>query len=116
MNRFNLLPPGVSSWSPAGIFPEGAKPRGLTKMAKARTKIIAIFGCLKLNLRVFDASAEGASKNFRIFCTRKQHMTSSFSKSRGGQLCQIAPSGQMGIMYRSFIYRKFGFVVIILIA
>ena len=50
MNKFILLPPGVSSWAPAGIFPEGAKPRGLTKMTKARTKIFAVFRRLKLKL------------------------------------------------------------------
>ena len=80
---------GYHHGRPQEFFQRGAEPRGLTKMTKARTKIFAIFRRLRLNLRVFDASAEGASKILGYFA-RNQHMTS-FSNSRGEQLRQIAP-------------------------
>ena len=65
----------LEAWAPARIFAEGAKKRGLTKMTySARTKIFAIFRRFTLNLRVFDASAEG-------YFQREQHMTSSFSNA-----------------------------------
>ena len=105
MNKFILLPPGVSSWAPAGIFPErgGAKPRGLTKMTKAQTKIFAFFRRLRLNLRVFDVSAEGASKNFKDICTKAAYDIIIFKFQGGGNCARLPPSGRMGIMYRSFL-------------
>ena len=106
---------GYHHGRPQEFFQRGAKPRGLTKITKARTKIFAIFRRLRLNLRVFDASAEGASKNFRIFCMEAAYDIIIF-KFQGGNYARFPPSGRMGIMYRSFIYRQFCFVVMILIA
>ena len=65
----------MQSWAPAGIFPEGGKAAWTDKndlffgAPKARTKTFAFFRRFRLNLRVFDESAEGASENFRVFST-----------------------------------------------
>ena len=60
--------------TPAGIFAErGANTRGLTKMVyfSARQwrerKFSRCFRRFRQNLRVVDASTEGASENFRVF-------------------------------------------------
>ena len=103
---FNILNNIISHCDhgcPQEIFQRGAKPRGLTKITyffgapKARTKIFAIFFFrrFRLNLKVFDASAEGASENFRAFFTGN-HMTSSFSNSKGGNCPKLPhPSGRL---------------------
>ena len=79
-----------SSWAPAGIFPEGGETARTDKNdlffgpPKARTKIFAIFRCFKLNLRVLDASAEGASENFRVFSTGTAYDVIIFKFQGGG--------------------------------
>ena len=99
---------GYHHGRPQEFFQRGAKPRGLTKMTKARTKIFAIFRRLRLNLRVFDAS-----KNFRIFCTEAAYDIIIF-KFQGGATAPDCPLRANGYHVRSFIYRQFCFFVMIL--
>ena len=60
---------------PQEFFQRGANPRGLTKMTyfsarrRRKRKFSRFFRRFRLNLRVFHASAEGASENFRVFFT-----------------------------------------------
>ena len=87
------------AWAPAGIFPEGAKSRGLAKMthfrraAGANENFRDFFRRFRLNygIWIFDASAKGTSENFRAFCTETADMTSSFSNSGLGALPQLPP-------------------------
>ena len=61
----------MRTWAPTGIFP--------------------IFRRFRLNLRVFDASAGGASENFRVFSTGTAYDVIVFKFQGGGQLPQVAP-------------------------
>ena len=45
----------------------------------------------RLNLRVFDASAEGSSENFRVFYTGTAYDVIFFKFQGEGQLPQVAP-------------------------
>ena len=81
----------------AGIFPKGAKPRtDKNDMFSARQrrerKFSRFFRRFRLNFRVFDASAEGASENFRVFFTGTAYDVIIFKFHGGGQLPQVAPT------------------------
>ena len=70
----------------------GAKPRGLTKwhIFRRERKFSRFSRRFRLNLGVVDASAEGASENFRVFSTGTAYDVIIF-KIQGGQLPQVAP-------------------------
>ena len=77
-------------WAPAGIFPVGAKPRGLTKRTyfsarpRRERNFSRFFRRFRLNLRVVDARAKGASENFTVFSTRTAYDV--MGVSRGGRM------------------------------
>ena len=93
----------LNTWAPAEFFPEGGKTAWTDKKIyfsarrRRQQKFSRFFRRFRLNLRVFDASAEDSSEKFRVFCT-EQHMTSSFSNSRGGSNCtRLPPSGRLSL-------------------
>ena len=77
--------------------------RGLTKMTyffgapKARTKTFAISRNFRLNLRVIDASDEGASENFRVFSMETAYdvIIFKFQGGGGGNCPRLPPSGRL---------------------
>ena len=84
-------------WAPAGIFPVGAKPRGLTKRTyfsarpRRERNFSRFFRRFRLNLRVFDASAGGASENFRVFSTGTAYDVIIFKFQEGGTTAPGCP-------------------------
>ena len=83
---------------PQEFFQRGVNPSGLTKITYFSTrrrrerKFSRFFRSFRLNLRVIDASAEGASENFRVFSTRTAYDVIIFKfQGGGGQLPQVAP-------------------------
>ena len=84
--------------TPAGIFAErGANTRGLTKMVyfSARQwrerKFSRCFRRFRQNLRVVDASTEGASENFRVFWTETAYNVIIFKFQGGGNCPRLPP-------------------------
>ena len=77
--------------APAGIFPEGGKTSWADKndlffrrAAGANENFSDFFRRSKLNFRVFDASAEGASEYFRVFSTGTAYDVIIFKFQEGG--------------------------------
>ena len=76
----------------------GATPRGVTKNdiifvapnALTKSFVIFFFWRFRLNLNVFDASAEGASENFRVVSTETAYDVIIF-KFQGGGNCPRLP-------------------------
>ena len=100
--RLPFLPLYIWTWAPAGIFPEGGKTARIDEndlffgAPKAQTKIFAFFRRFRLNLRVFDASAEGASENFRVFSTGTAYDVIIFKFQGGGNCPRLPPpSGRL---------------------
>ena len=65
------------------------KNRPFSSSQRRDRKLLRFLLCFRLNLRVVNASAEGASESVGYFA-RKQHMTSSFQIPGGGQLSKVA--------------------------
>ena len=81
---------------PQEFFQRGANPRGLAKVTYFSTrwrrerKFSRFLRRFRLNLRVFDSRAEGASENFGIFCTATAYDVIIF-KFQGGCNCPRLP-------------------------
>ena len=87
---------------PQGFFLRGAKPQWLTKMVYLsahrgrKRRFSRCFRRFRLNLRVGDASAEGASKSFRAFCTETAYDVTICKFQRGGSTAPgCHPSGRL---------------------
>ena len=82
--RFRLQQ--ASRGRPQDFFQKGAKQSDMAKMAyfsSRRKQFCDFFLCFRLSLRICDVNAEGASENFRVFCTETAYDIEIF-KSRGG--------------------------------
>ena len=87
----------VDTWAPAGIFPEGGKTALTNKndlffgAPTARTEFFVIVRHFRLNLRVFDASTEGASEHFWVFSTGAAYDVIIFEFQGGGATAPGCP-------------------------
>ena len=97
------------------FFPQEAKPRELAKMVyfSARQRREQNFSrflrCFRLNLRACDASAEGTSENFRVFCTDTAYDVIIFKfQEGGGQLLQVAPPPGAYVLYNYILDSQSG--------
>ena len=89
---------------PQEFFQKGAELRGLTTITyfserpRREQKFSRFFRRFRLNLKVFGASADGASENFRVFSTGTAYDVI-FSNSRGGNCPRLPPpSGRLWIV------------------
>ena len=86
---------------PQEFFQRGAKPSGLIKMTyfsarrRRQRKFSLFFRRFRLNLRVFYASAEGASENFAVFSTGTAYDVIIFKFQGGGNCPRLPPSGRL---------------------
>ena len=103
----NLTSWRVSHGRPQEFFQRGAKPCELAKMAyflarrRRERKFTRFFRRFRLNLRVIDASAEGANENFKVFCRDTAYYLFIFKFQGGGKLPQVAPpSGRLWVNVR----------------
>ena len=86
---------------PQEFFQRGTKPRGLRKMTyfsarrRPERKCSRFFQRFRLNLRVFDASAEGASENFRVSTTGTAYDVIIFKFQGGATAPGCPPSGRL---------------------
>ena len=58
---------------------------------RCKRKLLRFFRRFRLNLRVFDASAEGASENFKVFNTRTAYDVIIFEIPVGGNCPRLPP-------------------------